>query len=75
MKVGAGILSACRSCGRADTEFEVVSEHRTAQGAISYVRCTCGALQVLSRSRLDNTEQVVVGVQPIPAVGTGSSVA
>lgn len=75
MKVDAGIVSACRSCGRADTEFEVVSEHRTAQGGISYVRCTCGGLQVLSRSRLDRSQSVVVGVPHVPAAGVGASVA
>lgn len=75
MKVDAGIVSACRSCGRTDTEFEVVSEHRTAQGGISYVRCACGSLQVLSRSRLDDAQRVVVGVPHIASVGAGTSVA
>ncbi|HET7327541.1 MAG TPA: hypothetical protein VFJ14_09680 [Nocardioidaceae bacterium] len=75
MKVGAGNVSACRSCGRTDTEFEVVSEHRTARGAVGYVRCSCGALQVLSRSRLDSTQRVVVGAPHIASAGAGTSVA
>lgn len=75
MKVDAGTVAACRSCGRADTEFEVVSEHRTARGGISYVRCTCGGLQVLSQSRLDSSRRVVVGMPHIPAEGVGASVA
>lgn len=75
MKVDTGVVSACRSCGQQDTEFEVVSEHRTAQGVVRYVRCTCGALQVLSRSRLDSSERVLIGAQPVPAVGADASVA
>ena len=72
MNVDAGGLSACRSCGQSDIEFEVVSEHRTAQGVVRYVRCTCGALQVLSRSRLDSSERVLIGARPI---GAGAFVA
>lgn len=75
MKVDAGIMTACRSCGQSDTEFEVVSEHRTAHGVVSYVRCSCGGLQVLSRSRLDNSQRTLVGVRPLPSVGAGTSVA
>lgn len=73
MEVDTGVLSACRGCGQPDTEFEVVSEHRTAQGVVRYVRCTCGALQVLSRSRLDSSERVLVGAQSVPTVGAGAS--
>ncbi len=75
MNVDAGGSPACRSCGRLDVEFEVVSEHRTAQGVVGYVRCTCGALQVLSRSRLDSSERVLIGAQSVPTVGAGASVA
>ena len=75
MKADTGMVSACRSCGRTDAEFEVVSVHRTAQGTVSYIRCSCGGLQVLSRSRLDGSERVVTGPAPAPSEVAGSSVA
>jgi hypothetical protein len=75
VKVDAETMTACRSCGQSDSGFEVVSEHRTAGGVVSYVRCDCGTLQIMSRSRLDSSERVLVGTRPLPSVGAGTSVA
>lgn len=74
MKVDAGIM-ACRKCGQTDTGFELVSEHRTAQGTVRYVRCSCGALLMLSRSRLDASERVLIGGRPAGAADGDPAVA
>ncbi len=63
MTADTQVQVTCRGCGRVDTDFTLVSEHRVAKGTIAYVRCTCGALQIHSRSRLADS-QPVLGAAP-----------
>lgn len=36
----------CVDCGWPDTNWQVVSRHRTSEGVVVWTRCVCGALQV-----------------------------
>lgn len=63
MKVNTatGIVMACRRCGQTQATFAVVSQHHTSSGVVRYVRCTCGALQMQSRSRFGGEWQSLGG--------------
>jgi hypothetical protein len=50
--------STCRACGRVVEHQQVVSRHTTSEGVVSWMRCTCGALQARFRP-YGRTERVV----------------